>query len=302
MMLALIIAFVVFSAVTLLVVGLVRPRVSLTEMRIQTLRQQVATGDLSELALPFSDRILRPTIKGFGKGLANMLPANFLASIQKSLITAGSSMTAATFVTFWAVCTALFAGLAIVALAALGGVSAQGFLGLLVMATIGFSLPLFWLRSAVRSRQRLIIKKLPDAMDLITTCVEAGLGLDAALAKVSEQMKGPLAKELSQTLREVSMGRLRREALSDLGQRTGVQELISFVNAVIQAEQLGVSIGHVLRVQSDQMRTHRRQRAEQLAHEAPIKMMFPLVMCIFPAFMLVILGPAVIRIGQQLMK
>jgi tight adherence protein C len=194
----------------------------------------------------------------------------------------------------------LFAGLAIVALAALGGVSAQGFLGLLVMATIGFSLPLFWLRTAVRSRQRLIVKGLPDAMDLVTTCVEAGLGLDAALARVSEQMKGPLAKEFSQTLREVSMGRLRREALSDLGERTGVPELISFVNAVIQAEQLGVSIAHVLKVQSDQMRMRRRQRAEQLAHEAPIKMMFPLVLCIFPAFMLVILGPAVIRIGQQM--
>jgi tight adherence protein C len=301
-MFAVIVAFVVFAAVTLLVASLVRPRVSLTEMRIQTLRQQVAAGDLSELALPFSYRILRPTIKGFGKGLANMLPANFLASIQRSLIMAGSSMTAATFVTSWAVCTALFAGLAIVALAALGGASAQGFLGLPVTGAIGFSLPLFWLRSAVRSRQKRIVKNLPDAMDLITTCVEAGLGLDAALAKVGEQMKGPLSKELSQTLLEVSMGRLRREALSDLGQRTGVQELISFVNAIIQAEQLGVSIGHVLKVQSEQMRTHRRQRAEQLAHEAPIKMMFPLVMCIFPAFMLVILGPAVIRIGPQLMK
>ncbi len=301
-MFALIIAIGVFAAVALLVVGLVRPRVSLTEMRIETLRQRVAVGDLSELVLPFSDRILRPTIHGFGRGLASMLPANFLASIQRSLTMAGSSMTASTFVTFWAVCAALFTVLAIVALAALGGVSAQGFLGLLVMAAIGFSLPLFWLRSAVRSRQRLIVKSLPDAMDLITTCVEAGLGLDAALAKVSEQMKGPLAKEFAQTLREVSMGRLRREALSDLGQRTGVPELISFVNAIIQAEQLGVSIAHVLKVQSDQMRTHRRQRAEQLAHEAPIKMMFPLVMCIFPAFMLVILGPAVIRIGGQLME
>jgi len=300
-MFALSIAFVVFAAVGLLVVSLVRPRVSLTEMRIETLRQQVAAGDLSELVLPFGDRVLRPTIKGFGRGLARMLPANFLDSIQKTLIMAGSSMTASTFVAFWAVCSALFVGLAIVALAALGGVSAQGFLGLLVMAIIGFSLPLFWLRTAVRSRQRLIVKNLPDCMDLITTCVEAGLGLDAALAKVSEQMKGPLAKEFSQTLREVSMGRLRREALSDLGQRTGVPELISFVNAIIQAEQLGVSIGHVLKVQSDQMRTHRRQRAEQLAHEAPIKMMFPLVMCIFPAFLLVILGPAVIRIGDQLM-
>lgn len=299
-MLALFIAFVVFAAVTMLVASLVRPRVSLTEVRIQTLRQQVAAGGLSELALPFSDRILRPSIKGFGKRLASMLPANFLAGIQKSLIMGGSSMTASTFVTFWAVCTGLFAGLAIIALAALGGASAQGFLGLLVMAAIGFSLPLFWLKTTVRSKQRLIVKDLPDAMDLIITCVEAGLGLDAALAKVSEQMKGPLAKEISQMLREVGMGRLRREALSDLGQRTGVEELISFVNAVIQAEQLGVSIGHVLKVQSDQMRTHRRQRAERLAHEAPVKMMFPLVLFIFPAFLLVILGPAAIRIATQM--
>jgi tight adherence protein C len=299
-MFALIIAFVIFATVAFLVLGLARPRSSLTEMRMETLRQQVAAGDVSELILPFSYRILRPTIHGFGRALAKMLPVNFLAGIQQSLTMAGSSMTPTTFVTIWAICITSFAGLALVFLVALGGMSAQGFLGLMVMATLGFSLPLFWLRTGVRSRQRLIIKSLPDAMDLITTCVEAGLGLDAALAKVSEQMKGPLAREISQTLREVSMGRLRREALSDLGQRTGVPELISFVNAVIQAEQLGVSIAQVLKVQSDQMRTHRRQRAEQLAHEAPIKMMFPLVMCIFPAFMLVILGPAVIRIGEQL--
>jgi len=299
-MFALMIAFVVFATVAFLVLGVARPRSSLTEMRIETLRRQVATGDASELVLPFSDRILRPSIQGFGRGLAKMLPVNFLAGVQKSLTMAGSSMTATTFVTFWAVSTASFAGLAIVALVALGEVGAQGFVGLMVMTAFGFSLPLFWLRTVVGSRQRLIVKSLPDSMDLITTCVEAGLGLDAALAKVSDQMKGPLAMEISQTLREVSMGRLRREALSDLGERTGVPELISFVNAIIQAEQLGVSIAQVLKVQSDQMRTHRRQRAEQTAHEAPIKMMFPLVMCIFPAFMLVILGPAVIRIADQL--
>ena len=300
-MFALTIAFVVFATVALLVVGLMRPRASLTEIRIETLRQQVAMGDASELVLPFSDRILLPTVQGFGRSLAKMLPANFMDSLQRTLIMGGSSMTASTFITLWAVSTGLFVGLAIVALAALGGVSGQGFLGLLVMGIIGFMLPRFWLRSAVGSRQKKIVKNLPDAMDLITTCVEAGLGLDAALAKVSGQMKGPLAKEISQMLLEVGMGRLRRDALSDLGQRTGVQELISFVNAVIQAEQLGVSIGHVLKVQSDQMRTHRRQRAEKLAHEAPIKMMFPLVLCIFPAFLLVILGPAVIRIGETMM-
>jgi tight adherence protein C len=301
-MFALIIAFVVFATVAFLVLGLVRPRSSLTEKRIQTLRQQVAAGDLSELVLPFSDRILRPTIHGFGRTLAKMLPVNFLAGIQQSLTMAGSSMTPTTFVSIWGVCITSFAGLALVVLVALGGMSAQGFLGLMVMGTMGFALPLFWLRTKVRARQRLIVKSLPDAMDLITTCVEAGLGLDAALAKVSEQMKGPLSREIAQTLREVTMGRLRREALSDLGQRTGVPELITFVNAIIQAEQLGVSIAQVLKVQSDQMRTHRRQRAEQLAHEAPIKMMFPLVICIFPAFMLVILGPAVIRIGEQLLS
>jgi len=205
----------------------VRPQTSLTEIRIEALRQQVAAGDVSELVLPFSDRVLRPTIKGFGKGLASMLPANFLANIQKSLIMAGSSMTATNFVTFWAVCTASFAALAVIALAALGGISAQGFLGLLVMGGIGFAMPLMWLKSVVGSRQKLIVKGLPDAMDLITTCVEAGLGLDAALAKVSEQMKGPLTVEIAQMLREVSMGRLRREALTDLGERLSPSSTLS---------------------------------------------------------------------------
>jgi len=302
-MLALIIAVIVFAAVSLLVVSLMGPRVSAAETRMDALRQRLVAGEPTDLGMPFGDRVLRPAVYGFGKALSNFLPATFLAGVQKSLIMAGSSMTAATFVSFWAVSTGVFVGLVIIVLVALGGsFGAQGFLGLLVMAGIGFSLPLLWLRSAVRSRQRRIVKSLPDALDLVTTCVEAGLGLDAALAKVAEQMKGPLAKELGQTLREVAMGRLRREALTDLGERTGVDDLITFVNAVIQAEQLGVSIAQVLKVQSDQMRTRRRQRAEQLAHEAPIKMMFPLVFFIFPAFMLVVLGPAAIRIGEQLMK
>jgi tight adherence protein C len=140
---------------------------------------------------------------------------------------------------------------------------------------------------------------MPDALDLITVCVEAGLGLDAALARVVEKSSGPLADELSQTLREVVMGRRRREALIDMAGRTGVEELITFINAIVQAEQLGVSVAQVLRVQAEQIRTRRRQRAELTAREAPIKMLFPLVLFIFPAFMVVILGPAVIRIGES---
>ena len=301
-MFAVIIAIIVFASVTVLALALAQPRLSAIEARIASLRERVSQGELSDLALPFEARVLAPMVQGFGRLLSNFLPATFLAGVQKSLTMVGMNMTAAAFVTLWAICIGLFSMLGLVTVMTMGGFNAQGLLGLLMMGSIGFLVPQTWLKSAVRSRQRLIVKALPDALDMVTTCVEAGLGLDAALGRVADQMKGPLAAELSQTLREIAMGRLRREALSDLGERTGVQELISFVNAVIQAEQLGVSIAQVLKVQADQMRMRRRQRAEQLAHEAPVKMVFPLVLCIFPAFMLVILGPAVINISQGITK
>ena len=301
-MFALVISVLVFGSVSTGVLALARPRLSAIEARIASLRDQVTSGQVSELALPFEERVLGPMVQGVGRLLSNFLPVTFLAGVQKSLTTAGLQMTAITFVTFWAICIGLFSSLGLLAIVVLGGFSAQGLLGLIVLGGIGFLIPWMWLKSAVRSRQRVIVRGLPDALDLVTTCVEAGLGLDAALSRVAEQMKGPLALELAQTLSEISMGRLRREALSDLGARTDVQELISFVNAVIQAEQLGVSVAQVLKVQSDQMRTRRRQKAEQLAHEAAIKMIFPLVLFIFPAFMVVILGPAVINISQQMMK
>jgi tight adherence protein C len=301
-MFALLISVLVFASVSMTVLAVARPRLSAIEARIASLRDQVASGQVSELALPFEERVLAPMVQGFGRVLSNFLPATFLAGLQRSLTTAGIEMTAITFVTFWAICAGLFGSVGLMAIVVLGGLSAQGLLGLIVLVGIGLMIPWMWLKSAVRSRQRVIVRALPDALDLVTTCVEAGLGLDAALGRVAEQMKGPLAAELSQTLSEISMGRLRKEALTDLGTRTDVQELISFVNSIIQAEQLGVSIAQVLRVQSDQMRTRRRQKAEQLAHEAAIKMIFPLVLFIFPAFMVVILGPAVINISQQIMK
>ena len=147
-------------------------------------------------------------------------------------------------------------------------------------------------------RRNQIIKSLPDSFDLITTCVEAGLGLDGALARVAEKVEGPFADELSRMLREISLGKMRRDALRELGERTGVPDLVSFVNAVIQAEEMGSSVGIVLRVQAEQLRIRRRQRAEKQAYQAPIKMIFPLVLCIFPTLFIVILGPAVITIKE----
>ncbi|MDP9180347.1 MAG: type II secretion system F family protein, partial [Chloroflexota bacterium] len=171
-------------------------------------------------------------------------------------------------------------------------------LGMTVLVlVIGYAFPKTWLKGKVKAKQKVVIKALPDALDLITTCVEAGLGLDAALQRVAEKSEGPLAEELKKMLRDVSMGKLRREAMTELSDRVGVEELSSFITAIIQAEQLGVGIAQVLRVQSDQLRTKRRQRAERQAQEAPIKMIFPLVLFIFPAFLAVILGPAVIRIA-----
>lgn len=301
-MFPLMIAALVFVAVVGLVLGVTQRGTSPMEARIQNLRQHVAMGDMSELVLPFSDRILRPGVQGFGHFLSNLLPATFLAKVQKSLVMAGTSMTAATFVTMWALSIASFGILGLAAMVMIGGgITGQGLLGMIVVTLIGYSIPNMWLKTVVGSRRRKFIKSLPDTIDMIATCVEAGLGLDAALARVSESMKGPLAEEIGHTLREVAMGRLRREALQDLGERTGVEDLSSFVNAIIQAEQMGASISQVLKVQAEQMRIRRRQRAEQLAHEAPVKMMIPLVFFIFPAFLLVILGPAAIRISEQLM-
>ena len=272
------------------------------ESRIQDFRSRAvaAAEDEVNLELPFGDRVLRPTIEGFSRTISSALPASVLADIQKQLIMSGNTMTLQAFVTFWAVIFCVFTGLGLLMFAAIPAnlLIKVAFTGM--FAAVGWFFPRMWLKGKVKARQKLVIRALPDAMDLITTCVEAGLGLDAALARVAEKSGGPFAGELSHMLRDVAMGKLRREAMTELDERIGVEELSSFINSIIQAEQLGVGIAQVLRVQSDQLRTKRRQRAEQAAHEAPIKMLFPLVLFIFPAFLLVILGPAVIRIAGSL--
>jgi tight adherence protein C len=170
------------------------------------------------------------------------------------------------------------------------------FVGLL----FGYTFPEFWLGNRIRARQRAILLQIPDALDLLTISVRAGLGFDAALGKVVEKMKGPLIDEFRRALAEVRVGKARRDALRDIIPRTEVQALTNFIGAIIQAEQLGVSISKVLQVQSEQLRIERRQRAEEMAAKAPIKMLFPLVGCIFPSLFIVILGPALILIIKNL--
>jgi tight adherence protein C len=171
---------------------------------------------------------------------------------------------------------------------------------LLFMAGVGFFLPFLWLRRRVSNRKLAIWRRLPDMFDMVTVCVEAGLGLDSALRQVSTKLKGPLAAEISLTLRQVGMGRPRREALEDMSYRVDVPEVTTFVNAIIQAEQLGTSLGRVLRAQTFSLRVARRQRAEEIARRAPIKMVFPLVLFIMPAFFIVTVGPMVIHFVNYL--
>ena len=178
-----------------------------------------------------------------------------------------------------------------------------GVLGMLlgvVGIAFGYIAPEFWLGRRVRGRQKAILLQIPDALDLLTISVRAGLGFDAALGKVVEKMVGPLTDEFRRALAEVRMGKARRDALRDIVPRTEVAPLTNFVGAIIQAEQLGVSISKVLQVQSEQLRIERRQRAEEMAAKAPIKMLFPLVGCIFPSLFVVILGPAIILIIKNL--
>jgi tight adherence protein C len=161
---------------------------------------------------------------------------------------------------------------------------------------LGFFFPDYWVGRKIKKRRKAILLGIPDTLDLLTISVRAGLGFDAALGKVTEKVKGPLPDEFRRALAEIRVGKTRKDALRDIVSRTDVPALTNFIGAIIQAEQLGVSISKVLQVQSEQLRIERRQRAEEAAAKAPIKMLFPLVGCIFPSMFIVILGPAIILI------
>lgn len=250
--------------------------------------------------LTLSQRMIQPFTGSIVGLMRRLVPRTMLSGIEHRLVLAGEPMTLNAFLTFQGISAGVFLFLPIVLVIAMGiqmGLVALLFLA--IFAGVGLFLPQLWLRQRIGQRQSVIIKGLPDAFDLITTCVEAGLGLDAALQRVAEKVEGPFAEELSRTLRDISLGRMRRDALKELGDRTGVPDLLTFVNAVIQAERMGSSVGVVLRVQSEQLRVRRRQRAEEQAYKAPVKMIFPLVLCIFPTLFIVILGPAVITIMRD---
>jgi tight adherence protein C len=251
---------------------------------------------------PFSDRVLVPVLDGFTRTVVQLLPQKFVARIGQMLVAAGRPMSTQAFFTMIVV-TGIMVPITILVLsvgANDGRFSALGILPAVLLAVLGIVGPLLWLRRRVRGRKTAIWKSLADAFDLVTVSVEAGLGLDAAMRHVAQKLRGPLADEINQMLREVGMGRSRREALEEMAERTDLPEMTTFVNAVIQAEQLGTSLGRVLRAQAVTLRVRRRQRAEEMARKAPVKIVFPLVFCIMPAFFIVTVGPIFVRLVDYL--
>ncbi|MCI0346056.1 MAG: type II secretion system F family protein [Chloroflexi bacterium] len=255
-----------------------------------------------ELQQPFLERTLKPLATRLSGFVARLTSSSFTDRTEKRLALAGNpgDLRVADWLGIKAIAAAVAAGIFFVLFGLLAGQILQGIAMGAVGLLFGYIVPEFWLGGRVRARQKAILLQIPDALDLLTISVRAGLGFDAALGKVVEKMKGPLVDEFRRALAEVRVGKARRDALRDIMPRTEVVPLSNFIGAIIQAEQLGVSISKVLQVQSEQLRIERRQRAEEMAAKAPIKMLFPLVGCIFPSLFIVILGPAIILIIENL--
>jgi tight adherence protein C len=304
----LIIAGAAAGAILLIALGLAGGNSSVDPVQARlTQLGTMQAKNLEELELqqPFLERTIRPLAAALSGRMSRVASNSFQEKAEKQLALAGNPGNLR--VADWLGIKAVGAIVGAILFIFLFGV--VGFMGLppvlrILMGGIGlmfgYTIPEFWLGGRVRKRQHLILLQIPDCLDLLTISVRAGLGFDAALGKVVEKLDGPLVDEFRRALAEVRVGKARRDALRDIVPRTEVVPLTNFIGAIIQAEQLGVSISKVLQVQSEQLRIERRQRAEEMAAKAPIKMLFPLVGCIFPSLFIIILGPAIILIMQNL--
>ncbi len=304
-LLPLVIAGAAFLGILLIAFGLAgQSSVDPVQARLTQLgTMQAKNLEELELQAPFVERTLRPLAGRLSGTVARFTSASFSARTEKNLALAGNpgDLRVADWLGVKAIAAIVFTILFFLLAAFVMGYGLLGgIVGALVGAVIGYIAPEFWLSRRIRARQKAILLQIPDALDLLTISVRAGLGFDAALGKVVEKMQGPLVDEFRRALAEVRVGKARRDALRDIVPRTEVPALTNFIGAVIQAEQLGVAISKVLQVQSEQLRIERRQRAEEMAAKAPIKMLFPLVGCIFPSLFIVILGPAIILIIKTL--
>lgn len=250
-----------------------------------------------EMSVPFRERVLVPFARGLAGLLIRFTPQKQLEVTRRKLELADSSTDPSAFFGYRIIMTVVFIGIgAVLAFVGLQETLIKSIGIIIIAALLGYYFPILQLNSKIKKRQDSIVKALPDALDLLVICVEAGLGFDMAMGRVYEKWDNELAIEFGRVLREVQLGKIRRIALKDMAERLDVPDVNSFTAAIIQADQLGVSMASILRVQADQMRVKRRQRAQEKAQQAPVKMMIPMVLLIFPSIWIVLLGPAALRV------
>jgi tight adherence protein C len=298
----LVLALVVGLGVLMIFIGLARTPQTNTAQMVQQRLQVYGGGGAGdkpltleelELSRPFSERFLRPAIERLGSLLSRSTPQKAAQDLDNRLEMAGrpGNLTPADFGAVRLVAAAIMGALGLL-LGILLGTTLYIVGGLAIGVILGYYLPVLWLKQKVDGRRAQIQKGLPDAMDLLVIAVDAGLGFDAALARVTDKYKNALSDMFAKVLREVSLGRPRLEAMDEMGRSSGVDDLHNFIQAIIQSEQFGTGIGKILRIQADEMRRKRRQRAQEKAAQATLKMMLPMVGCIFPTLWIVLLGPA----------
>ena len=280
------------------------------EKRLDQIREgEVQTAE-EELGKPFFQRVVLPMGAAVAKAMRKYAPAEVSERTQKKLVMAGLYPRVTPQQLTGLCWLGMGGGIVVMAILLIvlgtgGGASVKltdpnNLLYLLVGALGGYMFPQFNVSRKVTHRQEEILLALPYAIDLLSISVEAGMGFDAGVGYTMRKIKGPLAEEFSKTLNEIRLGKPRLDALEDLGNRTGVEELKIFITAVVHASRLGGNITNTLRIQADSIRIRRRQRAQETAMKAPVKMVIPLVFFIFPALFVVLLGPAGIKVWQQI--
>jgi tight adherence protein C len=293
----------VLGALTLIVASILLLRRAeddplISRIEEYAIREEPASIEEIELSLPVTDRLLVPLLRRLSQLVIRLTPQTMLERSAHKLELAGSpgNISAAEFWAIRGIFAVVLGGLFFFLLGNFGQDPGRRLLYTVAVTVMGFFLPSLYLSSSISRRQEAIVKKFPDALDLMSICVDAGLTFDGSMARVDEKWDDPLAREFGRVIYEIQLGKSRRQALRDMSNRMDVADVSSFVAAILQAEHLGVSIGRVLRIQSEQMRIRRRQRAEEKAQQAPIKMLFPLVFLIFPSMFIVLLGPAAFTI------
>ena len=253
-----------------------------------------------ELSQPFSERVLLPVLRGLSNYVTRFTPQRSIEKSRRDLEMAGRPIQSPELFFGIKAATAIILSIIVFLFLSFTNLSFMNrIVFTLIGAMIGFLFPAIWLGSKIRKRQEEIVKSMPDAMDLLVICVEAGLGFQDAMGKVAEKWDNELSKGFARALQEVQLGKTMNAALRQMEQNMGVPDMTSFVAAVIQATSFGVSLAKVLRIQSEQMRIKRRQRAEKKAQEAPIKMLFPMVFLICPSLFIVLLGPAALLVMES---